>query len=81
MVEQWTHKPLDVGSNPTLATFDLNPKNKKGLLKKTSTSQIPPAPILSTKQGNVEYEPPADDCASTAHQTCYLAENIQQQYA
>ena len=21
MVEQWTHKPLDVGSNPTLATF------------------------------------------------------------
>ncbi len=23
MVEQWTHKPLDVGSNPTLATFDL----------------------------------------------------------
>ncbi len=20
MVEQWTHKPLDVGSNPTLAT-------------------------------------------------------------
>ena len=24
MVEQWTHKPLDVGSNPTLATFFLN---------------------------------------------------------
>lgn len=23
MVEQWTHKPLDVGSNPTLATFCL----------------------------------------------------------
>ncbi len=21
MVEQWTHKPLDVGSNPTLATI------------------------------------------------------------
>ena len=21
MVEQWTHKPLDVGSNPTLATL------------------------------------------------------------
>ena len=23
MVEQWTHKPLDVGSNPTLATIYL----------------------------------------------------------
>lgn len=23
MVEQWTHKPLDVGSNPTLATLCL----------------------------------------------------------
>lgn len=24
MVEQWTHKPLDVGSNPTLATIYLS---------------------------------------------------------
>ena len=24
MVEQWTHKPLDVGSNPTLATIFFN---------------------------------------------------------
>ena len=24
MVEQWTHKPLDVGSNPTLATIFLS---------------------------------------------------------
>lgn len=24
MVEQWTHKPLVVGSNPTLATIVLN---------------------------------------------------------
>ena len=26
MVEQWTHKPLDVGSNPTLATIYLKPQ-------------------------------------------------------
>ncbi len=33
MVEQWTHKPLDVGSNPTLATIYLT----KFVVQKTAT--------------------------------------------
>lgn len=30
MVEQWTHKPLVVGSSPTLATLGLNLGDKQG---------------------------------------------------
>ena len=39
MVEQWTHKPLDVGSNPTLATIILNIRRMDaGLL---TSSELP----------------------------------------
>ena len=30
MVEQWTHKPLVVGSSPTLATKILTPESNQG---------------------------------------------------
>ena len=54
MVEQWTHKPLDVGSNPTLATFSFK-RMDVGLLMdlvlERASSQIlidylvPPSPF------------------------------------
>ena len=40
MVEQWTHKPLDVGSNPTLATLCLI----KSYWMRSLRSQISPSP-------------------------------------
>ena len=46
MVEQWTHKPLDVGSNPTLATLCFK-RLDVGLLERTSsTSQNPTLPLI-----------------------------------
>ena len=49
MVEQWTHKPLDVGSNPTLATIYLTLMIGCGFpLMGTheDRSQIPPSPLF-----------------------------------
>ncbi len=43
-MEQWTHKPLDVGSNPTLATIHLNCQLCLGLPKKLARAN----PTLAT---------------------------------
>ena len=46
MVEQWTHKPLDVGSNPTLATIYLNFRIGCGFTDKAGTGKSHPRHYL-----------------------------------
>lgn len=69
MVEQWTHKPLVVGSNPTLATTFLTqkPACQAGFCVYTTASQPATVKALSSVVQKMDCETSSASRPYSAH--------------